>query len=61
MHLTLRVFMTLVAAALLVSCAHQPLENEPEKYDASGYGPGVLSGPDGSFTILGGTKKKKRY
>jgi len=61
MRLVLRTFGVVVVAGLLVSCSHKPLGDRPEKYDESGYGPGVFSGSDGSFTIVGNTKKKKRY
>lgn len=61
MQLPLRGILMLVATGLLVGCTHQPLENAPEPHGASGHGPGVFSGADGSFTILGDTKKKKRY
>ena len=44
---------------LMVGCSHQPLDEQPPKYGELGEGPGVFSGADGKFVIIGNSKKRK--
>ena len=49
------------AAGLLVGCGpHQPLQDAPDKHGEIPSGPGVFTGADGGWYLLGGPEKKKR-
>lgn len=50
-----------VAVGLLAGCGpHQPLDDPPPMHGELKPGPGVFTGSEGKFVILGG-KKKRSY
>jgi hypothetical protein len=57
----LRIAFASVAVGLLAGCSHTPLQEQPPQHGEIAPGPGVFSGADGSFTIVGDSKRKKRY
>lgn len=51
-----------VAVGLLAGCGpHQPLDDQPPQHGEIAPGPGVFTGADGKFDLLGGSKKKRTY
>lgn len=48
------------AVGLIAGCSHQPIQDPPPQHGEIPEGPGVFSGSDGKFYILGGPEKRKR-
>jgi hypothetical protein len=55
----LRIALASAAIGLLVGCAHQPLDEQPPQHGELAPGPGLFSGSDGGFIIVGDSKTKK--
>lgn len=50
----------LVGFGLLAGCSHQPLGEQPEQFGEIPDGPGLFSGADGGFYLVGGGKRKRQ-
>lgn len=61
MRLLLAVPAMVLAVGILAGCGpHQPLQDKPDKHGEIPSGPGVFTGSDGGWYLLGGPEKKKR-
>lgn len=61
MKVLLRIAVAGFAVGLLAGCEHQPLDEQPPQHGEIAPGPGLLTGSDGAFIIIGESKQKKRY
>jgi hypothetical protein len=61
MRRLLRIAMFGAAVGLLAACSHEPLDDRPPEHGEIPPGPGLFSGAEGGFDLLGGKSKKRRY
>lgn len=62
MKQALRFALVLGAAGLLISCTHEPFDEAlPPLPGEIGDGPGLISGAEGGFYIVGGDRRKRKY
>jgi hypothetical protein len=54
-------FVLLLATGLsLAGCSHQPLDEEPDQFGEIPDGPGLFSGAEGGFDLIGSSRQKRR-
>jgi hypothetical protein len=60
MRRLLRMALLGAAVGLLAGCSHQPLDEKPDEFGEIPSGPGLFTGAEGGFDLLGGDRRRRR-